>query len=329
MSSAVVGAAEHTVSVLGEIHTCLLPSRNVLDTSAVVELLGAVKPGSTVTSRERPVPLVVSPNRVEGVDCLLIPALGKQVHIIGTVAAHVVVVGGRILQSSTMSRVIPTKNRARQPWSHYLSMPGTVEAVSKLGADAGARLADGFLRPGGGDRLDLTSISQRMSTSVRVDPRLDQGVPFRAGTTRLRWAVEIGAPGERPGFVFRLDTDSQRSVRLIVPAPEVAAAQRFCEDLAVHDWLLTTIGQVADRFGPVDQEVGRLLDQLAPVLEQLAPLWMPGAHTPAALRGPWAQLEADPGFTRQWTARVGQLRDRMTTATLHALRNSKISSSDW
>jgi hypothetical protein len=204
-----------------------------------------------------------------------------------------------------------------------------VEAVSKPGDAAGARLADGHLRPNNGDRLDLTSISRRMSTSIRVDPRLDQGVPFRAGTTQLRWAVEVGTPGDRPGFVFRLDSDTQRSVRLIVPESEVTAAQRFCEDLAVHDWLLTTIGQVADRFGPADQEVGRVLDQLAPLLEQLAPLWMPGAHTPAALRRPWEQLEADPGFTRQWTARVGQLRDRMTTATLHALRNSKISSSDW
>lgn len=329
MSPAVVCAAAHPVCVLGEIHTCLLPSRSVLDTSAVVELLGAVKPGSAVTSRERPVPLAVSPSRVEGVDCLLVPASGKQVHIIGTVTSHVVVIGGRVLQSSALTAVTAAENRARQPWSHYLSVPGTVEAVSKLGPGAGARLADGYLRPGGGDRLDLASISQRLSTAVRVDPRLDQGLPFRAGTTRLRWAVEIGAPEQRPGFVFRLDTDTQRSVRLIVPETEVAAAQRFCEDLAVHDWLLTTIGQVADRFGPTGQDVGAILDQLAPVLEQLAPLWMPGAHTPAALRRPWERLEADPGFTRQWTARVGQLRDRMTTATLHALRNSKISSSDW
>ncbi|WP_330249951.1 hypothetical protein OG874_27145 [Nocardia sp. NBC_00565] len=31
----------------------------------------------------------------------------------------------------------------------------------------------------------------------------------------------------------------------------------------------------------------------------------------------------------QWTARVGQLRDRMTVATLAALRQTKISSTDW
>lgn len=65
------------------------------------------------------------------------------------------------------------------------------------------------------------------------------------------------------------------------------------------------------------------------MLEQLVPLWMPGAHTPPPLRALWAELEAAPGFTRQWSARAEQLRDRMMTATLNALRNSKISSNDW
>ncbi|QIS08719.1 SCO2521 family protein [Nocardia arthritidis] len=323
------------VAAFGEIHTCVLPSSNVLDNSAVLELLGTVKPGAAMTSRERPVPLVISPNRVEGIDCDLTQSSGKVVHAIGTVLARVVVVGGRVLQSSAQTRVAPAAERTRQPWSHYMGRPGTIEAVTKLGADAGARLTDGYLRTDNPDRpdpavvnsrLDLAAIGWRLLKLIRVDDRLDQQVRLRAATTRLRWAVEVAAePEQRPRFGFRLDNETLRSVRLIVAEEDIAAAQRFCEDLAVHDWLLTTIGQVADRFDPANHEAATLL---APVLEQLVPLWMPGAHTPPRLREAWADLESDPGFTRQWTARVGQLRDRIATATLEALRNSRISN-DW
>lgn len=314
--------------VLGEIHTCLLPSQHVLDTAASIELLSAVQRGLTVTSRERPMPLVISPNRYEGVDCDLIPLSGKHIHVIGTVASRTVVIGGRVLQGSSQTRVM--RSPERQAWSYYLSRPGTVDAVSRLGNEPAARLADGHLRAHGDEKLDLTSISQRMSTFARVDPRLDQKMPFRAGTTRLRWAVEVGAePTQLPRFAFHLAGTTLRTVRLTLGTEDVAAAQRFCEDLAVHDWLLTTIGQVADRAGRNDHDTDTLLDQLVPLLDQLVPLWMPGAHTAPGLRRLWTDLESDPGFTRQWTARVGQLRDRMTTATLKALRHSKIISHDW
>ncbi|WP_280318212.1 SCO2521 family protein [Nocardia wallacei] len=329
MTPAGPGAAETPVALLGDIHTCLLPSRTVLDTSAVVEVLDAVKPGSGVTSLERPVPLAVSSPRVEGVDCTLATASGRAVHGIGTVLSRVIVIGGRVMQSSTQTAVTQASVNQRQPWVHYLARAGTVEAVTELGPDSGRRLADGYLRGSEPDRLDLAAISGRLATLVRMDTRLDRQVPIRAATTRLRWAVEIAAaPEQPPSFSFRLDNDTLRSVRVTVAARDVDAAQRFCEDLAVHDWLLTTITQLlrdADRFeSSSDASI-----LLAPMLEQLVPLWMPGAHTPPPLRALWAELEAAPGFTRQWSARAEQLRDRMMTATLNALRNSKISSNDW
>ncbi|MFD6155349.1 SCO2521 family protein [Nocardia sp. NPDC060256] len=328
MAQAQANSEDTPLVVLGEIHTCLLPSQHVLDTAACIELLSAVQRGLTVTSRERPMPLVVSPNRFEGVDCNLIPVSGKHIHVIGTVASRTVVIGGRVLQGSSQTRVMRAVER--QPWSYYLSRPGTVDAVSRLGSDPAGRVVDGHLRSHGDDKLDLTSISQRMSTFARVDPRLDQKMPFRAGTTRLRWAVEVGAAAEQPPrFAFHLAGNTLRTVRLTLSDTDVAAAQRFCEDLAIHDWLLTTIGQVADRAARNDHETDALLDQLVPLLDQLVPLWMPGAHTAPQLRQLWTDLETDPGFTRQWTARVGQLRDRMTTATLKALRHSKIISHDW
>jgi len=324
-----VGPPGSALAVLGEIHTCLLPSSAVLDTPAIVELLSGVQPGSTITSRERPVPLVISPSRIEGVDCYLIPVSGRRIHVIGTVASHAVVTGGRVLQSSSQTRVMRSQESSRQPWSHYLSRPGTIDAISRLGTEPARRLADGHLGSSGPQQLDLTSITQRMSTFIRVDPELDQNMPFHAGTTRLRWAIEVDCDENTvPRFSFRLDnSETLRSVRLTVADRDIAAAQRFCEDLALHDWLLTAIGQAANRFGPHTQAADTVLNQLAPVLDQLVPLWMPGAHTPPGLRRPWSDLEADPGFTRQWTARVGQLRDRMTTATLQVL-HTKIPSSD-
>ncbi|MGX1771673.1 SCO2521 family protein [Nocardia brasiliensis] len=328
MNDAVVASEDPPLAVLGEIHTCLLPSRNALDTTAGVELLSAVQPGIAVTARARPMPLVVSPNRFEGVDCDLIPMSGKHIHVIGTVASRTVVIGGRVLQGSSHTRVMRAQDR--QPWSYYLSRPGTVDAVSALGARPAGRIADGHLHTQDAEQLDLTSVSQRMSTFTRVDPRLDQKVPFRAGSTRLRWSVEVSPePDFLPHFAFHLAGDTLRTVRLTLGPQDAAVAQRFCEDLAIHDWLLTTIGQVADRGARADHETEMVLEQLVPVLEQLVPLWMPGAHTVPQLRRLWEGLEADPGFTRQWTARVGQLRDRMTTATLRALRNSKIISHDW
>jgi hypothetical protein len=329
MADGVVDSVDSPLAVLGEICTCLLPSRNVLDASASAELLGAVLPGKPVTSRERPVPLAISPDRLKGVDCNLIPASGKHVHVVGTVASRTVLIGGRILQSSSRTVVLRSPEKTRQPWSHYLNRPGTVETVSRLGAGAAGLLADGHLRCYGHDQLDLTSISERMATFARVDPRLDQNMPFHAATTRLRWAAEVSTqPDQLPCFSFRLDGETERSVRLTLGPGDIPAAQRLCEDLACHDWLLTTIGHAAGYFGTVDV-TDMVLDQLAPMLDQLVPLWMPGAHAAPRLRQLWAGLEADPGFTRQWTARIGQLRDRMTAATLQMLRHAKITSNDW
>ncbi len=317
--------------VLGETQTCLLPSSTVLDTSSTIELLSSVQPGTAVTSRERPMPLVISPDRIEGIDCNLIPVSGKRIHVIGTVASRAVVLGGRILQSSSYTRVVRSRETSRQPWSHYTGRPGTIETVSRIGDDPAGRVADGYLRSFGGDRLDLTAISTRMSTHIRMDHQwLDQRMPFRADTTRLLWAIEVGAPtGDPHHFTFRLENETLRSVRLTVPEEYIPAAQRFCEDLAVHDWLLTTVGQVAIRFRPPDHGPETVLNQLSPTLDQLVPLWMPGAHTPQSLRQWWSDLETDPGFTRQWTARVQQLRDRMATATLQSLRDPKFTNRDW
>lgn len=317
-----------TLALLGEVRTCLLPDSGSLPHATVVELLSIV-PGRPVVSRARPVALASSPAIATGVDCKLATAATRSSpRAVGTVTSHAVVVGGRILQSSARTRVVQAAERRRQPWSHYLSQVGVTEIVSKSGD--GVDLSDGYLSGAAtAETLDLASIGERLLSRIRIDPRLDQNVPLQAVTTRLRWIARVGAV-DSPRVAFRLEDDVIRTVRVVVgDEADLDAAQRFCEDLAVHDWLLSTTGtaiEEADRFPSAGQEAAEVL---APILEHLVHLWMPGAHTPQAMRHLWDQLEIDPGFTRQWDARVGHLRDRMTVATLDALRRTRITTTDW
>ncbi|OJF83321.1 SCO2521 family protein [Nocardia seriolae] len=321
--------------LLGEVRTGLLPNSGGLaarEASALLSLL----PGQRVLMRERPLALAISPSSAVGVDCALATVSRNETRAIGTVAAHAVLVGGRVAQSSACSTVVRAEDKNRRPWSHYLTQVGTLEAWHRIADDASAAvdLTEGFLEGSSASTLDLGSISDRLLTRVRTDPRLDQDPPVRSAATRLRWAARVAPPvgGSVRGrtlFAFRLEDEATRSVRIMVPtARDLAGVQRFCEDLAVHDWLLSTVGSAlaeADRPTPERSPS----TQLAPLLERLVQLWMPGAHTPPRLRELWTRLESDPGFTRQWTAQVGQLRDRLAVATLDALRSSKISTIQW
>ncbi|MFI1915721.1 SCO2521 family protein [Nocardia sp. NPDC020380] len=321
--------------LLGEVRTTLLPSSGALagrEASALLSLL----PGQRVLLRERPLALAVSPSSAVGVDCQLATVSKSESRAVGTVAAHAVLVGGRIAQSSAATKVVRAADTNRRPWSHYLTQVGSVELIHRIGDDttAAVDLTEGYLEGSTAGTLDLASISDRLLTQVRMDGRLDQRPPVRTAATRVRWAARVappvgGAVRGRTLFAFRLEDESTRSVRIMVPTVrDLAAVQRFCEDLAVHDWLLTTLASAlsdASRNEP-HRDTAELL---SPLLEQLVHLWMPGAHTPPRLRELWTRLEADPGFTKQWTAQIGQLRDRLAVATLDALRSAKISTTEW
>lgn len=323
--------------LLGEVRTALLPTPGALagrEASALLSLL----PGQRVLMRERPLPLAISPSSAVGVDCSLATVSKSKSRAIGTVAAHAVLVGGRVAQSSAYTRVVRAQDKNRKQWAHYLSRVGTVELINKIGDDTttAVDLTEGFLEGSGAATLDLGAISERLLTRIRMDAQQSQGAraPVRTSPTRLRWAARVAPPldGEVRGrtlFAFRLEEESVRSVRIMVPrAEDLTGVQRFCEDLAVHDWLLTTLGSALSDVSGLGRD-GDPATRLSPLLEQLVHLWMPGAHTPVKLRELWTRLETDPGFTRQWESHVGQLRDRLTVATLEALRSSRISTVKW
>ncbi|UGT61140.1 SCO2521 family protein [Nocardia asteroides] len=296
------------ILVTGEIHTRLVPHSTALTRASAEEMLTIV-PGYPVRWRTRPSSVGTSPTIAAGFDCGLPRVSGAAVHAIGTAAVHAVVCGGRVLQSSAHTGVVAAESSQRQVWSHYLSRVGVAEVVSRVTPQTRKRLVDGFLGfvdppPG---TVDMPSITQHLLNRVSMWSGLDQRAPFRAVTTRLRWAAHIGAAAT---LRFRLEEGRVRTVVVTVRnETELAAVGAFCEDLARHDWLLTVVEAITDQVDamPLGADVTQAV---APVLAGVTHLWTPGVHTPAVLRPLWRQLEADPAFSAEWFARLGHLRSR-------------------
>lgn len=309
------------LAMLGEVSTALLPTATALQHGEVRELL-EFSPDHRVRWRERPVSLGISPPVAEGVDCGLAVARHPAVRAIGTIALRATVVGGRIVQSSARCSITRSASDKRQGWFHYLSRVGVLEVMTRVTHETPARLAEGFL----GDRpssatLDLTSPTDRLLGRIGLR-RLDNEAPLRAGTLRLRWAARVGDL-PRAQVALRVHDDLTRTALIVVPTEsELDGVQRFCEDLAAHDWLLTVAADAVERADLAGPGTAESVDILAPVLEHLAHLWVPGAHTPAALRDLWAQLAEEPDLAAQWLRTVGHMRNRLLVSTWKAMHEN-------
>ncbi|TDT41107.1 hypothetical protein EV562_102500 [Streptomyces sp. BK208] len=305
------------VLACGEIRTCLLPARQALDIRSAAQLLG-LRPGERVLLSERPGLYARSPETLTGVDCPLPSANGARVRAVGTVTAHAALTEGRVLQTSAHCGLPGTGPDQRRPWGEYLVRPGVVEPLGRLPHEA---VAQGVLGgPRQGD-LDVGLIADGLLTRVLRHPLLDQRPPFRSRPTRLRWAALPADPGEGPRLErFTLAEDELRTVRLRVPATVTAAdLAALCDDLALHDWLLTTVVRMLDglRLGAgAAQDADTVVRTLRPAVDHLLHLWMPGARVTRELAALWDPLEERPGFTRQWQALVHRIRDQLT---LHAI----------
>ncbi|WP_333771211.1 SCO2521 family protein [Streptomyces sp. IBSBF 2435] len=309
--------AVDTVLACGEVRTCLLQHSQALPGTAAAGLL-RLRAGRRVLLSERPNPYALSPEVLTGVDCNLPTASGAKVRAVGTVTARAALTEGRLLQADAFCAATADGPDRRRPWGHYLARPGIVEPFGKL---PDRDVADGCLagagKPG---ELDLGAVAERVLRHVLRDPALDRAAPFRAQVTRLRW-VALRAPDGAASSIenFTVAQDGLRTVELRLTGGIVtAAAARLCEDLALHDWLLTTLVRMVERSRLGSVEGRDAVAALRPAVDHLLHLWMPTARVDQVLHPLWEVLEREPGFSRQWQILVQRIRDQLALLAVSA-----------
>jgi hypothetical protein len=228
--------------------------------------------------------------------------------------------GGRVVQGSAAAWIERSGAARRLAWSHYLARAGRLDALGRFDR---ADLAAGFLRPPPNTpgALDLGGIVSRLVDRVQSLDLVDRRAPLRTKRTQLRWAVTVEERFTESGSVrFTVEEDGLRTMSMRLGPGDAVFAQALCEDLALHDWLLTEVIRrmeaAVSSAGPVTERVAAL----RPFVEHLLHLWMPGARVAPELLEVWDVFERRPGFTRQWTASVEWIRDQLAagTATLLA-----------
>ncbi len=296
---------------IGEVHTGLVQHQAPLS-QAQSERILQFQEGEVVLLSQRPTTRAASPTRFFGVDCLLPSHTNRQVRCAGTISYQAIITGGRVLQGSSNVKLVSAQENRRLPWSHYLARPGTTEAIAK--ADW-ADVAEGYVRGRAvPDTLDVGGVSGRAMDTVQRSRLLDRRPPFRAQRTCLRWVIRQAA-GD-PTITFSVRSDVLRTVELSLPDTQFRDGIALCEDLALHDWLLTTVGDLLEvtrtSSRPDIEKIGRL----RPAVEHLLHLWAPGARVSPSVRPIWDLLEQRPGFTHQWNASVNWIRDQIAVGTI-------------
>jgi hypothetical protein len=299
---------------MGEVHTGLLHHSSAISPASATRLLDVVL-GERVRRSDRPISYVLSPSQLTGVDCLLPAASGAKVRAVGTAASRLALTGGHVLQGSAYVQVRRSVQARRLPWSHYLGRPGIVETLGK--AD-GNQIADGFLdgRPASG-YLDLGAIARVAIDSVQDQRELDHRTAFRSSRTKFRWVVPPSAADKQ--LVFGIQNDIMRTVRLPIRSLDVTVVAELCEDLALHDWLLTTLLSLIERSRIGFGSRSGVLERLQPAVDFLLHLWMPAARTDGALTDLWEGVEQGSGLSRQWQVNVDRVRDQLALGTMERL----------
>ncbi len=299
---------------LGEVHTGLLRNRASVTQHLATQVLSLLA-GERVRRSERPIVHAVSPELLTGVDCRLATSSGALVRGIGTAMSRAAITGGHVLQGSTYAQVVKSDADRRLPWSHYLSRPGTIETLGKMDR---ADLASGFLTAKQAQvSLDLAAISGRVMDTVQRSAGLDHTLPFKMARTRLRWVVAVDAAQPAASKArFTINSATVRTLRLTVVENDLPAAVELCEDLALHDWLLTALLEMIERSRIGACPRPQVVDRLRPAIDYLLHLWMPAARLTESVLPLWESLERQPGFTKQWDASVSRIRDQVALSTI-------------
>ena len=300
---------------IGEVYTGLLLTSAAVPASTAAELL-AIVPGRSVRTRERPIRYAWSPEVLTGVDCAAPLAGCREVRIVGTPATQVSLTDGRVIQAGTHATFRRDPVGRRRPWSHYLAQPGVIEVLGKASEES---LATGFLHgPATTTALDLGAVNVRTLAAIQRSEHLDRNPPFRSRPTRLRWSAET-SDGEQE-IVFTLGADGLRTVRLRAPEPDPRAFADFCADLALHDWLLSTLLDIVDRAVARSRPAVELISMLRPGIDHLVHAWMPGAQVSSTLERIWQELDTRSGLSLQWQKTVERIRDQLSIGLIQALQ---------
>jgi hypothetical protein len=299
---------------IGEVHSGLLMTSAAVSTDAATALL-ATLPGGAVRTRQRPVRYAWSPEVLTGVDCLAPLASQREVRIVGTTATRVCLTDGYLVQVSTHATLKYDPVGRRRPWGHYLAKPAVLEV---LGTEGEENLAVGFLSgPASRRALDLGAVNIRALAAIQRSSYLDHNPPFRSRRTRLRWSAQSAESGQE--MTFTLGGDGLRTVRLQCDETDPRALADFCDDLALHDWMLSTLLDIVDRAMARSRPAIELIGLLRPGIDHLVHAWMPAAHVSQSLIGAWHDFDLRSGFSLQWQRTVERIRDQLSVGIIEAL----------
>jgi hypothetical protein len=273
-------------------------------------------PGGSVRTRQRPIRYAWSPEVLTGVDCAAPLAERREVRIVGTPATRLSLTDGRIIQAGTHATLRQDSAGRRRPWSHYLAQPGVLELLGRASDES---LATGFLcGPTTATALDLGAVNVRRLATIQRSERLDRNPPFRGRPTRLRWTAETSDAEQE--IAFTLEADGLRTVRLRAPESNPRALADFFADLALHDWLLSTLLDIVERAVARSRPAAELISLLRPGIDNLVHAWMPAAHVSKALDRIWQELDLRSGFSLQWQKTVERIRDQLSVGLIEALQ---------
>jgi hypothetical protein len=110
-------------------------------------------------------------------------------------------------------------------------------------------------------------------------------------------------------------------VRLRAEEPNARSLADFCADLALHDWLLSTLTDIVDRAVARARPPAELIGMLRPGIDHLVHAWMPAAHASRALDFIWQELDLRSGFSLQWQKTVERIRDQLSVGLVEALNS--------
>jgi hypothetical protein len=302
--------------IAGEVHTALLRGPDPATPELARRMVDLVA-GQPVVVSQRPIAYVRSPEIPVGVDCALSPGgATRQVRGVGTILQRAAITSGHVVQGSATTTLVRADGSTRQPWSHYLTRPGVIETLSRTRWDELAHALAGPDRPGGA--LDLGAMAGRIADRVQRSVPRSGPVRLRAHRTRLRWTARMGEPKIR----FSVRSGDLRLLELSIPdgPPDLARHLTIlAEDVALHDWLLSTVLEAVGKSALGIIERRAALERLVPTIDYLLHLWMPGARGGDISGQAWAALDRRPGFSRQWDTVVNRIRDQLSIGAVAAL----------